>query len=73
MLGDLVPVMTGVAMAGRYLGQEIFAPAWIGSGVSSTGAFHEGLNLAATQRAPLIVVVENNQGAYSTRYRARGR
>ena len=66
MLGDLIPVMTGVAMAGRYLGQKIVAMTWIGDGGSSTGAFHEGLNLAATQRAPFVLVLENNQWAYST-------
>ncbi len=66
MLGDLIPVMTGVAMAGRYLGQKVVAMTWIGDGGSSTGAFHEGLNLAATQHAPLVLVLENNQWAYST-------
>jgi pyruvate dehydrogenase E1 component alpha subunit/2-oxoisovalerate dehydrogenase E1 component alpha subunit len=66
MLGDLIPVMTGVGMAGRYLGQNIVAMTWIGDGGSSTGAFHEGLNLAASQRAPLVLVLENNQWAYST-------
>ncbi len=66
MLGDLIPVMTGVAMAGRYLGQNIVALTWIGDGGSSTGAFHEGMNLAASQRAPLVLVIENNQWAYST-------
>jgi pyruvate dehydrogenase E1 component alpha subunit/2-oxoisovalerate dehydrogenase E1 component alpha subunit len=66
MLGDLIPVMTGVAMAGRYLGQKIVAMTWIGDGGSSTGAFHEGMNFAAAQRAPFVLVVENNQWAYST-------
>ncbi len=66
MLGDLIPVMTGVAMAGRYLGQNIVAMTWIGDGGTSTGAFHEGMNFAATQRAPFVCVVENNQWAYST-------
>jgi TPP-dependent pyruvate/acetoin dehydrogenase alpha subunit len=66
MLGDLIPVMTGVAMAGRYLGQNIVTLTWIGDGGSSTGAFHEGLNFAATQRAPFILILENNQWAYST-------
>ena len=66
MLGDLIPVMAGVAMAGRYLGQKIVAMTWIGDGGSSTGAFHEGMNLAASQKAPLVVVLENNQWAYST-------
>jgi len=66
MLGDLIPVMTGVAMAGRYLGQKIVAMTWIGDGGSSTGVFHEGLNLAASQNAALVLVLENNQWAYST-------
>src|SRR5215468_697006 len=66
MLGDLIPVMTGVAMAGRYLGQKIVAMTWIGDGGSSTGVFHEGLNFAATQKAPFVLVLENNQWAYST-------
>ncbi|HWG59796.1 MAG TPA: thiamine pyrophosphate-dependent dehydrogenase E1 component subunit alpha [Candidatus Acidoferrales bacterium] len=66
MLGDLIPVMTGVAMAGRYLGQKIVSMTWIGDGGSSTGAFHEGLNFAATQRAPFVLILENNQWAYST-------
>src|ERR1700692_1351108 len=66
MLGDLIPVMTGVAMAGRYLGQNIVTMTWIGDGGSSTGVFHEGLNLAAVQKAPFVLIVENNQWAYST-------
>ena len=66
MLGDLIPVMTGIAMAGRYLGQKIVAITWIGDGGTSTGAFHEGMNLAAVQRAPFVLVIENNGWAYST-------
>ena len=66
MLGDLIPVMTGVAIAGRYLGQNIVTLTWIGDGGSSTGAFHEGLNFAAAQRAPFVLILENNQWAYST-------
>ena len=66
MLGDLIPVMTGVAIAGRYLGQKIVAMTWIGDGGSSTGVFHEGLNFAASQRAPFVLILENNQWAYST-------
>jgi len=66
MLGDLIPVMTGVAMAGRYLGQKIVSMTWIGDGGSSTGVFHEGLNFAAAQKAPFVLILENNQWAYST-------
>lgn len=66
MLGDLIPVMTGVALAGRYLGQKIVTMTWIGDGGSSTGVFHEGLNFAAVQKAPFVLVLENNLWAYST-------
>jgi TPP-dependent pyruvate/acetoin dehydrogenase alpha subunit len=66
MLGDLIPVMTGVAMAGRYLGQKTVAMTWIGDGGSSTGVFHEGLNFAAVQKAPFVLILENNLWAYST-------
>jgi TPP-dependent pyruvate/acetoin dehydrogenase alpha subunit len=66
MLGDLIPVMTGVAIAGRYLGQKIVTMTWIGDGGSSTGVFHEGLNFAAVQKAPFVLVLENNLWAYST-------
>jgi TPP-dependent pyruvate/acetoin dehydrogenase alpha subunit len=66
MLGDLIPVMAGVAMAGRYLGQKIVSMTWIGDGGSSTGVFHEGLNFAAVQKAPFVLILENNGWAYST-------
>ena len=39
---------------------------YIGDGATSTGAFHEGMNFAAVQRCPLVVIVENNGCAYST-------
>jgi len=58
--------MAGIGIAGRYLGQNIVTMTWIGDGGSSTGVFHEGLNFAAVQRAPLVLVLENNQWAYST-------
>jgi TPP-dependent pyruvate/acetoin dehydrogenase alpha subunit len=58
--------MAGVALAGRYLGQKIVAMTWIGDGGSSTGVFHEGLNFAAAQKAPFVLILENNLWAYST-------
>jgi TPP-dependent pyruvate/acetoin dehydrogenase alpha subunit len=66
MLGDLIPVMAGVAIGSRYLGQKIVTMTWIGDGGSSTGVFHEVLNFAATQKAPFVLILENNQWAYST-------
>src|SRR6478735_1709490 len=50
----------------RNIGQKIVTMTWIGDGGSSTGVFHEGLNFAATQKAPFVLILENNQWAYST-------
>src|SRR6266511_278669 len=65
-LGDMIPVMTGVLLAARMQKKRAVAIAHIGDGGMSTGAFHEGLNFAAVQRLPLIIVAEHNQYAYST-------
>jgi TPP-dependent pyruvate/acetoin dehydrogenase alpha subunit len=65
-LGDMIPVMTGVLLGGRMQQKPIVAIAYIGDGGMSTGAFHEGLNFAAVQKLPLIVVAEYNHYAYST-------
>jgi TPP-dependent pyruvate/acetoin dehydrogenase alpha subunit len=65
-LGDMIHVMNGIALAGRMQKKELVAVAYIGDGGMSTGAFHEGLNFAAVQRLPLIVIAEYNWYAYST-------
>ncbi|HEX5873085.1 MAG TPA: thiamine pyrophosphate-dependent dehydrogenase E1 component subunit alpha [Pyrinomonadaceae bacterium] len=65
-LGDMIPVMTGVLLGGRMQKKNFVAIAYIGDGGMSTGAFHEGLNFAAVQKLPLIVVAEYNHYAYST-------
>ena len=65
-LGDLVPVMAGVALTFRQRGEDRVGMVYIGDGATSTGAFHEGVNLAAVQKLPLVVIVENNRWAYST-------
>jgi TPP-dependent pyruvate/acetoin dehydrogenase alpha subunit len=69
MLGALVPVMAGIALAGRMQKKDIVAMTWIGDGGTSTGAFHEGINFAAVQKLPLVVVAENNGWAYSTPFK----
>ena len=66
MLGALIPVMAGIALAGRMQKKDLVTMTWIGDGGMSTGAFHEGLNFAAVQKLPLVVVAENNGWAYST-------
>ncbi len=65
-LGTLIPVMAGAALAARQRGEDRIALTYIGDGGTSTGYFHEGLNLAAVLKLPLILVVENNGFAYST-------
>jgi pyruvate dehydrogenase E1 component alpha subunit/2-oxoisovalerate dehydrogenase E1 component alpha subunit len=66
MLGDMVPILVGAAMAARMQGKRSVALNWIGDGGTSTGAFHEGLNFACVQKAPFVLIVENNKWAYST-------
>ena len=65
-LGALIPVLGGVALAARMRGEDTVAVTWIGDGGTSTGDFHEGLNLAAVLDVPLVVILENNGWAYST-------
>jgi TPP-dependent pyruvate/acetoin dehydrogenase alpha subunit len=66
MLGDMIPVMAGIALAGRMQKKSLVALAFIGDGGSSTGAFYEGMNFASVQKLPLVVVIEDNAYAYST-------
>ena len=65
-LGDMVPVMAGVTLSFKLRGEKRVGLVYVGDGATSTGAFHEGINFAAVQRCPLVVVVENNGYAYST-------
>jgi pyruvate dehydrogenase E1 component alpha subunit/2-oxoisovalerate dehydrogenase E1 component alpha subunit len=65
-LGDMVPVMAGVTLSFKMRGEKRVGLVYVGDGATSTGAFHEGINFAAVQRCPLVVVVENNGYAYST-------
>src|SRR5215216_3986088 len=65
-LGDMVPVMAGVTLTFKMREQPRVGLVYVGDGATSTGAFHEGINFAAVQRCPLVVVVENNGYAYST-------
>jgi len=65
-LGDMVPVMAGVTLTFKMRGEPRVGLVYVGDGATSTGAFHEGINFAAVQRCPLVVVVENNGYAYST-------
>lgn len=65
-LGDMVPVMCGVTMSFKMRRQPRVGMVYVGDGAMSTGAFHEGINFAAVQRLPLVIICENNGYAYST-------
>jgi pyruvate dehydrogenase E1 component alpha subunit/2-oxoisovalerate dehydrogenase E1 component alpha subunit len=65
-LGDMVPVMCGVTLSFRMRREPRVGMVYVGDGATSTGSFHEGVNFAAVQRLPLVVIVENNGYAYST-------
>jgi pyruvate dehydrogenase E1 component alpha subunit/2-oxoisovalerate dehydrogenase E1 component alpha subunit len=65
-LGDMVTVMAGIAFTFKVRGEARVGLVYIGDGGMSTGAFHEGMNFAAVQRLPLVVICENNGYAYST-------
>jgi TPP-dependent pyruvate/acetoin dehydrogenase alpha subunit len=65
-LGDLIPVLAGVALGARLQGRNIAVMTYIGDGGQSTGVTYEGLNFAAVQDLGLVLFVENNIWAYST-------
>src|SRR5579859_530273 len=66
MLGDLIPVLAGVALGARLQGKNIACLTWVGDGGQSTGPTYEGFNFAAVQKLGVILIIENNLWAYST-------
>ena len=67
-LGSMVAVVAGALLARRLQGklEGVVGATCIGDGGTSTGAFHEGMNTAAVERLPMVMLVANNQYAYST-------
>ncbi len=66
-LGAMISVVCGMLMARRFRGEMgVVGASSIGDGGTSTGAFHEAMNLAAVEKLPLVIAVANNQYAYST-------
>jgi len=66
IVGANIPIAAGAAIGFKLLGLDRVAISFFGDGASNTGAFHEGLNLAAVKNAPVVFVCENNQYAAST-------
>ncbi|MFZ9814268.1 MAG: thiamine pyrophosphate-dependent dehydrogenase E1 component subunit alpha [Candidatus Kapaibacteriota bacterium] len=65
-LGAMIPVAAGFTMASKLRGEMCVAMTYIGDGGSQTGEFHEAMNFASVQKLPLILIIENNQYAYSS-------
>ncbi len=70
-LGAMIPVAAGCAFALKQRKMDRVAINFIGEGGTSTGDFHEAMNLAAVWKLPLVLVVENNRYAFSTPARAQ--
>ncbi len=66
MLGDLVPVVAGAALAFKRRGERRVAMTFLGEGAFSVGDTHEGLNLAAVWQVPAVFVIQSNRFSYST-------
>jgi TPP-dependent pyruvate/acetoin dehydrogenase alpha subunit len=66
MLGDLIPVLAGVALGARLQGKNVAVMTYIGDGGQSTGVTYEGINFAAVQNLGLVLMIESNLWAYST-------
>jgi TPP-dependent pyruvate/acetoin dehydrogenase alpha subunit len=66
MLADTVPVAVGIGMAYKMQQRKNVVLCYFGEGATSRGDWHEGLNLAAVQKAPVVFICNNNQYAYST-------
>ncbi len=65
-LGAMIPVAAGCAFAFQQDGTDRVAINFIGEGATSTGDFHEGLNMAAVWKLPMVLIIENNRYAFST-------
>src|SRR6266498_3998681 len=66
-LGAMISVVNGILFARRLRKiSGVVGATSIGDGGTSTGAFHEAINLAAVEKLPLVLIVANNQYAYST-------
>src|ERR1700692_2042464 len=66
MLGDLIPVLAGVALGARLQGKNVAVMTYIGDGGQSTGVTYEGITFPAVQDLGLVLFVESNLWAYST-------
>jgi 2-oxoisovalerate dehydrogenase E1 component len=65
-LGKMLSLVVGGTWAARRNGEQVFGLAVIGDGGTSTGEFHESLNIASVHKIPVLFLIENNHYAFST-------
>ena len=65
-LAAMIPMAVGIALAAKMRGEHAVVMNYIGDGGSNVGDFHEGVNMAAVMKLPFVLIIENNQFAYST-------
>ena len=63
IVGSGIPIAAGMALAMKEKGTDGVCMCLFGDGASNTGAFHEGLNLAAIWKLPVVYILENNKFA----------
>ncbi|HEU4557625.1 MAG TPA: thiamine pyrophosphate-dependent enzyme [Longimicrobium sp.] len=66
-IGDVPPVIAGIALSFLQRGQDRVAMTWIGDGSTKNAGIHEGINFAGVKRLPVIFIIQNNQVALGTR------
>ena len=66
-VGDMVPVITGIALTFKLRNEPRVALTWVGDGSTKTAAAHEGTNFAAVRKLPAVFIIQNNQVALGTR------
>lgn len=66
-----MPIALGVAMSFKLRQEPRVALTYVGDGGSNAGLWHETVNMAALYQAPYVLLVENNQYAYSTHVSAQ--
>lgn len=65
IVGSGIPIATGIGLALKYKNSNSIVACFFGDGAATTGAFHEGINMAAVLQLPVLFICENNQYAYS--------
>lgn len=65
IVGSGIPIAVGIALGLKYRNSDNIVACFFGDGATTTGAFHEGINMAAVLKLPVLFICENNQYAFS--------